>query len=287
MAGPRRLVAPPTFVDRSYGLLSVVQARYDEPDAHWRNGVTWQDICLTSRASTTLDPFCVTGAPPQPKVDNIDVVTFGATPFTVYAEVDCSPVGYTQEEQRARAIDALTRLEPYQVERTFWTGAATVTGAAVYPHLAENEAVFEGSGSMQITLQCAATPISGSVPLDIVEGLGRLESGLAGCFDGQGTIHVPTILGADLNNRHLVKVEGAQMKTNTGHLVALGGGYPGTGPDGSRPETFNFREMFDRAENTLKTIVERTYVLGHSCCCTLAVPISVGGDITGQPLSPF
>ena len=53
------------------------------------------------------------------------------------------------------------------------------------------------------------------------------------------------------------------------------------------PETFAFREMFDRTANTLKTIVERTYVLGYSCCCLPAIPVSVGGDITGQPLSAF
>ena len=38
---------------------------------------------------------------------------------------------------------------------------------------------------------------------------------------------------------------------------------------------------FDKANNTNKTIVERTYVLGYSCCCLYAVPISIGGDITG------
>ena len=45
--------------------------------------------------------------------------------------------------------------------------------------------------------------------------------------------------------------------------------------------------MLDRETNTLKTIVERTYVLGYSCCCMYAVPISTGGIVTGQPSSAF
>ncbi len=57
--------------------------------------------------------------------------------------------------------------------------------------------------------------------------------------------------------------------------------------DGASPETFRFDQMLDRETNTLKSIVERTYVLGYSCCCLYAVPISVGGDITGAPLSAF
>jgi hypothetical protein len=303
MAGPRQLVSPPAFVDRAFGLLSVVQARYDEPDMHWRNGVTWQDIC--GLASTTYDPCAVvTGAGvvplPPTKVANVTTPLFGATPFTVFAEVDCSPVGYSQQEQRARAVDALTRAEPWQVERAFWTGQAA-GATSVFPHLAANAAVADPSIS-NVQLQCAATPVSGSVVLDIVEGLGRLEQAAANCYNGQVTLHIPLILGQDLSDHFLVEPNGGQMKTRTGSLVSLGGGYTGSGPDGtltpnvawiyatgpvfayrSQPETFNFREMLDRTTNTLKTIVERTYVLGYSCCCLLAVPISVGGYSTGLP----
>jgi hypothetical protein len=52
------------------------------------------------------------------------------------------------------------------------------------------------------------------------------------------------------------------------------------------PETFRFYQMLDRTNNTLKAIVERPYVLGYSCCCLGAVALGLGGDITGQPLSP-
>lgn len=304
MAGPRQLVAPPAFTDRNFGLLSVVQPRYDEADQHWRNGVTWQDVC--GSGSTTFDPYCAspTGTP-APKAANVTVETFGALPFTVFDQVDCSPVGYSQDEQRARATDALTRSEPWLVERAFWTGTVGGSANRVYPHLAANEAATDTAG---ISLQCAASLVTGSTVLDITEGLGRLEQYFYNCSatNGQGVIHVPAILGDALFQWGLVKADGAQLKTMTGNLVALGAGYPGTSPAGvatpnvawiymtgpivayrSPTFTFRFPEMFDRSTNTLETIVERTYVLGFSCCCLPAVAISVGGDVSGQPLSAF
>lgn len=308
MAGPKTLVAAPQFDPRNFGLLSVVQPRYDEPDAHWRNGVIWQDLC--GAGSSTYDPFCLatgTGTTPATKADNIDWNTYAATPFTAFAEVDCSPQGYSQDEQRTRAVDALTRTETFQVEAAFWTGNAGGDTGVVFPHLAANASAFESSGQLPLPqLQCAAAPVSGSIILDIVEGLGRLEAAFGACYQGKGVIHVPAVLGTQLFQWGIVESSGGQLRTKTGNLVALGTGYPGTGPDGtslanavwvymtgpvfayrSAPETFTFKEQFDRTADTLKTIVERTYVLGFSCCCMPAIPISVGGDITGQPLSAF
>lgn len=309
MAGPRQLVPPPTFADRNYGLLSVVQPRYDEPDTHWRNGVTWSDICGVGL--TTFAPVCTGSGDPSPippaKAANVETVHFGAQPFTVFGEVDCSPVGYSIEEQRARAVDALTRTEAYQVEQAFWTGEAGGRAGMVLPHLAANAAVEDSASQVvSISLQCAAQTITGaSTPLDIVEGIGRLEAAASACYTGQLTLHVPLILGQELQNHYLVEPDGGQLKTHTtNNLVALGAGYTGSSPAGvitpgvawvyatgpvfayrSSPETFRFDQMLDRETNLVKSIVERTYVLGYSCCCLYAVPISVGGDITGTPLS--
>lgn len=302
MPGPRQLVDPPAFIDRNFGLLSVVQPRYDEPDAHWRNGVTWTSSC--GLGFTTFDDYCITGAPP--KSANVTTPSRGAQPFTVFEEVDCSPVGYTVEEQRARAVDALTRSESWQVENVLWTGSAAASGNAVYPHLAANTEVLDTGVLPTITLQCAATAVTGSVIEDVVEGIGRLEAALGNCLNGQGVLHVPLILGEQLWRAGIVKTDGPMIKTQAGNLVSLGAGYPGTGPTGasidnavwvyitgpvfayrSGLETFNFRESLDRSTNTVRTIVERTYVVGFDCCCLYALPISVGGIVTGQPLSAF
>jgi hypothetical protein len=309
-AAPKMLVQAPTIDPRDYGLLSTVEARYDEADVHWRNGARWSDIC--GLGGTTFDPFCLGGSPsgPADKAANVTVNHFAATPFTTVAEVDCSPVGYSQEEQRARAVDALTRTEPYQVENSFWTGSAGgQTANIVYPHLAANAAVLDGSSGLPIaTLQCAATAVTGTTVLDITEGIGRLEAAFMALAPtmGKGVIHLPSILAEALFYNHVAEVEGTVIRTRLGNKIAVGAGYPGTGPDGSRtsnavwvymtgpifayrgsPQTFAFREMLDREDNTLKTIVERPWLLGYSCCALPAVLISVGGDVTGQPLSAF
>lgn len=303
MPGPRQLVPPPTFFDRDFGLLSVVEARYDEPDPHWRNGVTWQNLC--GLGGRTFDDFCVTGTPDE-KAANVTTPVQGATPFTVFSEVDCPPVGYDQVEQRARGIDALTRNESWQVERAFLGGNAGGTNNVVYPHLAHGVTVLDTGVLPTITLQCATTTVTGSVVLDVVEGIGRLEAAYANCANGKGVIHVPIILAEHMFRQHVAKVEGNQVRTQLGNLIAFGAGYDGRSPTGtyinnavwvymtgpvfayrSAAETFNFRESFDRETNTLKTITERTYVLGFDCCCLYALPISVGGITTGQPLSAF
>jgi hypothetical protein len=191
------------------------------------------------------------------------------------------------------------------VEQVFWTGTAGGDANIVYPHLAASAAVTSGSTPI-ITLQCAAVTVTGSAVLDVTEGIGMLEGALGACSNGQGVLHVPLTLGEMLFRANAVKADGNQLKTQAGNLVALGAGYPGTGPDGTQPlpgslwiymtgqvfgyrsaiEAFNFRDSFDRTENTVKLIAERTYVLGFDCCCLYAVQVSTGGIITGQPLSP-
>lgn len=304
MPGPRLLVEPPTVYDRSYGLWSTVQDRSAlATDVHWRNGVKWEPLCGVG--GSFYDDYCLETNPAN-KADNISTPVSAANPFVAFAEVDCSPVGYSQEEQRGRAAQALTQSESYQVETAFWTGAVGGDANIVYPHLAANAAVVDTGVIPVTTLQCAATQVTGSALLDITEALGRLEAAFGACANSQGTIHVPYVLGEQLFRANAVKPMGAQLVTQTGHLVALGTGYTGSGPDGTLTpnaawiymtgpvfgyrtavEQFNYRETVDRTENTVRTIAERTYVLGFNCCCLYAVLVSVGGIVTGQPLGAF
>jgi hypothetical protein len=304
MPGPRMIVPPPTFVDRPYGLWSVVEDRSAQvAESHWRNGVKWQDLC--GIGGSTYDPFCLQTSP-DTKAANITTPNYAATPFVAFAEVDCSPIGYTSTEHEERASAALTRIESWQVERIFATGMAGGDANIAYPHLAATTAVTDLTETTTITLQCATTTVTGSTLLDVTEGIGRLEAALASCLNGRGVIHVPYILGEQLFRANAVKANGPQLQTQAGHLVALGAGYPGTGPDGtatpnavwlyatgpvfgyrSTAERFRFVDSLDRSENTARMIAERTYVLGYSCCCLYAVLVSVGGIVTGQPLSAF
>lgn len=294
MVGPRQIVSAPAFTPLPYGLFSVV-SRPTPGDTHWQNGVTYITECENTGATTYDECIAVTGSgdvpAPNVKTSNSGMTFRGATPFTVYTEFDCSPVGV--DDARRIASDALDRTSSWQVERAFWTGL--VDGKTIaFPHLAANAQVTDPQ-QPDIILQTAATiPATGT--FDIACGLGIIEQELAECYNGVGVIHVPRTVIPTMQAWNLVEVRDDQLVTKNGNLVAAGGGYPGTGVTGnavanacqswifatgavfmyqSGVRINNVRDSIDRAENTVKMIAERTYVLGWDCC-HLALPIDLG-----------
>lgn len=305
MAGPRQIIDPPTFTPSRYGLLSVVD-RLNVGGSHWENGVTWSAYCTSGMGAATYDEcIAVTGAPdagiaePSVKTANVNHVLYGATPFTPYVRFDCSPVG--NAEAQAIATEALARTEEWQVERAFWTGFVDGKKLA-FPHLADNAERVDNNGAI---LQQVASPVVTGAAVDVVTGLGLLEQGLADCYGGRGVIHVPVKVLSSLESATLVQTVGGrsvdsgqfgrQLETTAGNLVAVGAGYPGTGPNGASPSATtawlyatgpvfmlrspvkvnNFASSVNRENNTIEMIAERTYVLGYSCCL-LAVQVQLG-----------
>jgi hypothetical protein len=278
-------------------LLSTLTPELRSPaDPHWQAGVTYEPLCGGS-GTTFEECFSVTGvgfAPPTAsKVDTGGLDRRGATAFTVYDRVDCSAPGFWERAEEVVG-ELLTETEQWQVERTFWTGVAGGQ-TVVFPHLAANAPVLDESG---IVLQTAAVTVTGAA-LDVVEGLGRLESTVADCYSGVAVIHVPRTLAPALANAQLLVRDGTRYRTHNGNLVVLGAGYRGTAPDGStpsgsawvyatgamfiyrgRPVILPIRDSVDRAENTINAIAERTYVIGWDCC-HVGVNLSTGGIITG------
>lgn len=305
MAGPRQIVDGPTFTSSRFGLLSAVQLP-PARDGHWQNGVTWSSYCPEGMGDTTYDEcIATTGAPdaspPEPaaKTTNVDHVIRGATPFTVYVRFDCAPVG--NEEAQRIATRALGQVEQWQVERTFWTGLVDGIELA-FPHLAADAQVLDADG---VVLQPVTSTAVTGTPVDVATGLGRLEQALADCYGGRGVIHVPLELLPSLDAYTLVRPTGGrdadsgqfgrQLETLAGNLVAVGAGYPGTGPDGVDPGATStwmyatgpvfmyrsdvhvnpFSSTVNRTNNTVEMIAERTYVLGFDCCLH-AVQIELG-----------
>jgi hypothetical protein len=284
VAGARQIVDPPAFTLLPYGLWDAVEQR-TPGNPHWQQGVTWIERCPDG--GTTYDECLTvtgTGAPPEPgaKADNVDQADRGATPFTIFTEFDCAPVGLRDAE--TVASDALARIEQYQVEAAFWTG--TVGGQTVaFPHLAANAEVLD---SQQIVLQPAATVCVTGV--DAAHALGALEDCLADCYAGQGVIHIPRIALPTLASFSLIEARDGALWTTAGNRVVVGGGYTGTGPDGTSPAAgstwmyatgalFGYRgdvrmhsprDSIDRSANTMRMIAERTYVLGFECCLLAA-----------------
>lgn len=290
MAGARQIVDPPVFTALPYGLWDSIQ-HPAASSAHWQQGVTWQERCPDG--DTTYDE-CVavtgTGAPPAPapKSGNVEQTTRGATAFTVYAQFECSPVGLA--DAATVGSDALARVEQHQVERAFWTGVAGGQDV-VFPRLAADAEVVDGQ---EILLQPVASPVvTGGA--DAAHALGVLEQALADCYRGQGLIHVPPSVLPTLASSSLVRDIDGRPHTPAGNLIVVGGGYTGSGPDGTAAAAgtswiyatgaaFGYRsdvyvtpvrESLDRSNNTLHMLAERTYVVGYECCL-LAAHIALG-----------
>jgi len=291
-------VKAPTVTPLPYGLMSVVQMPTDDVDkTHWRNGVQYQPDACEVALSTTAQCPVVTGYGKVATTEGVQ--TKGAQPFTVYASISCTPVGNYWEEAEARVIAALTNGEARAVEDVFWTGGIDApSDTSIYPHLAANAAVYDDSGN--VLLQPAATVIvTGAV--DIVEAVGLLETNLASCYGGVGVIHAPRAALAHMAANHLIEKSGQTIRTVGGTPVAFGAGYPGTSPAGATPAsgtawlyatgaislrrsdpviTSNRVQGLDRSVNTLQLYAERTYAIGWDCCL-LAIPVSLGGVVSG------
>jgi hypothetical protein len=286
----RQLIDLPTvFTPLPHGLWDTIQT--PSPDGtHWQNGVTWIERCPAG--DTTYDE-CLsvtgTGAPPAPpaKTPNVTQDTRGSLPFTVIAEFQCTPVGLGDAQDIAR--DALTRVEQQQVETAFWTGAAAGQ-PVVFPHLAADSETTDGD----VVLQPAATPVVTGA--DAAHALGLLEQELADCYKGQGLIHVPRTALPTLAAWNLARPdESGRLITPSGNLIVAGGGYTGSGPDGTPPADgttwiyatgaawgyrsdvyfTQVRDSLDRSTNTLRMQAERTYLIGFECCL-LAAHIVLG-----------
>jgi hypothetical protein len=307
MAGPRLPIDAPAFTAAPYGLLSVVDFA-TESSQHWQNGVTWQSRCMSVGMGGTTYDECIavtgTGSLPEPstKLDNVDSINRGATPFTPFVRFDCSPVGLRDADNAAR--DALAQSESYQVERSFWTGLVD-NKVLAFPHLAASADVVD---TQNILLQSTASIVVTGA-FDVATGLGLLEAALASCYNGVGVVHVPVRALPTLDARGLVRRDGGRdgttgqlgrrLRTANGNLVAVGAGYPGTSPSGVAPASnqawiyatgavFGYRgpvrytsarDSIDRGANTMQLIAERTYVLGWDCC-HVAILINLGVPVT-------
>jgi hypothetical protein len=293
VASARPIVNPPAFTPLPHGLWDVAQ--HPTPPDHWQQGVTWIDRCPVG--NTTYDEcLLVTGSdggpPPAPpaKEETLVQVFRGATPFTVFSEFDCSLVGLN--DAATVAEEALSRIEYSRIEQAFWTGVAGGQ-TVVFPHLAADTEVEDEHGILLQPAAVIAAEGTDAVTLDPAVAFGQLEHQLDQCMGGgEGVIHVPRLALPTLISLRVVSVDSdGKLRTASGNLVVVTGDYPGTRPNGApaadatswvyatgpvfayRSEMFvtTVPDSFDRAENTVKMIAERTYVIGFSCCLLAAL----------------
>jgi hypothetical protein len=205
---------------------------------------------------------------PKSFADTAMATLGSATPFTVYATYDCSPVGRSVADMQDKARQRLLSREEGGVEKIFWTGSVG------------NVPKLQGATVLATAKQ-------------MVTALALLEQYAADTWGGPGVIHVPKIGGVVLAQNGVVKPNGNSLETALGSQVIAGSGYPNSDMTGAAaaantawavvtPPMFVYRssvftsssqegDLLDRGSNTFYAIAERTYLVGYDTCGLAAV----------------
>lgn len=267
-----------------YGLFSTFTFRPDGADRWEGGGVTFES--LSCGPAQGLGPFqcggVTTGLPKTLTNATGAAGAFGsATPFTVYGHFHCGPVGWTPQSAQAKSDEHLAVMEAAAVEKAFWDASLGQVPALV------------AAGTTDITSAGAA----------FCETLGLLENWIASHYGSLGVIHMTRQAALTGLSIFALDTAGGRLTTRLGTLVAAGGGYPGTGPAGQaapahatwmyatpalmgyRSEVFHSSnrdgDLFNRANNDLIAISERSYLLGFDPCGVAAALATLAGGIDG------
>lgn len=279
-AGMRSLVPPIIGEPSPHGLLGGCVPVVIATDYHLLNGT---DLLPTSCATTNAwvdcpDPATGWTNPAEKVFDRPVQCSFD--PVTAYAGFECSAVGMSFEEFQQAAMDQLIRGEQFTLEQHFMT-----QWLANANHTTD------------------LTPAAGAV--HIVNGVGILESWLAGEYGGQGLIHAPIGTASLLGMHRQIKGDSVEEcpETWAGNGVVLGAGYaanvgpavppavPAPAPAGEawlyitppmriRRDSRNLvqsqrRQAFDTRTNDQRALAETTFVPEVACCLAGAVRVSL------------
>jgi len=281
-------IAPPAVVVGAarvplpFGLFSTFSYRPASAD-RWEAGISWESINCDPADGIGLFDWC-TPASTVGLPKDFTHETPGdrvATPFTVYGNFKCSPVGYPGDMAQARATEHLEAREEARVENAFWTG-----NLGNVPNLA---GVGMDAGS--------SVELFGGLSAKPGRALGLLEDYNAAEYGSLGIIHMTRGVATLLISLHLLEPRGGRLVTQLGTPVSAGAGYPGTGVAGEAPPAnqswafvspavFGYRseiftssnrpgDLLNRNTNDLYAVAERNYLLGFDPCGVGAVLIDL------------
>ena len=294
MVSNRDWVTPPKFEPLLYRLRDAVDGPHPYR-GHQKLGVQFTpDSCSFPLETSAV---CVSGIGAV-KTPTGSIPNRAADSFAVYTWLDCSLVGLGYEELKARTLRAHENNAQTVVENVFWTGGSFSTSQ----HLAEDTAITEVVGGSTVSLQTAANILVTGAVVDVVEAIGRLEQAMAGCYGGTPLIHMQRGVTAHLAANHILEKKGPRLLTPNGSILVPAPGYPGTSPAGATPtagttwlyatgsvkmlqsEPIDFTgsaaEILGRGTNDSVLIIEQRFTFMWDCC-HFAIPVSLGGVITG------
>ncbi len=252
---PATLVAAPARTGLPYGLGSVLAWRTGD---RFENGVVFDSLpCapVRGRGGPECDPEAeVIGLPKE--IDTFDGPNHdgAGSPFVVYGEYQCNPIGGGWNNAQDGANAHLLAREEARVEQALWTGDLG------------NVPNFSGANGFD-------------APVDLGEfakakiALAKIEQAIAREYGSQGVIHLSRATASLLDN---FEARGGRLYTALGTPVVAGTGYP-DGEIVGTPAMFGYRgeiltssnrqgDLLDRAKNVLYAIAEREYVIGIDPC---------------------
>lgn len=271
VAPPALLVPAPAFTPSKFGLQSAADQAADADPRMRLAGITWEpNPCALAH----LDPAECGDDPTELELTEGIGAYPVAPPITVYAGFTCSPVDLAEDKMRARATAALAG-DWAAVEAAVW-------GSAAFRLMDDTDG--------------SETAVLAEDPVSITRGVGLLEAYLGAGYAGVGVIHAPRAVAAHAANAQLIAGRGSYLTTPLDNRWAFGSGYPNTGPDGElaaagttwlvvtgavvyRRTGVNHRrtreQAFDRGNNVLYAVADRTYAVGWDDCVRAAVPITL------------
>lgn len=247
---PAPLIAAPEPGLQRYGLFRVAAGPLDMPAHGEGAGVRYVPPACGDSYAVGID--CP--APeelPEPDGDNPEVPT-GV--FSVRAAIECTPVGQTEADLRAKLTRRLEASEQGTVEATFATGLD-----------------YAGATLGALSLDGAAEAVSGTYdPADIRSVVGALLAESVGAYGFRPTIHAPASAEPYATDAGLVVQDGPLLRTPSGALWSFG-----DYPEGElfisgqvtvwRSPMPTVTRAFDRETNLLLMVAERAYALGIDC----------------------
>lgn len=252
---PGLAVPAPQPLRRRYGLFDAASGPLDLAPHGEGGGVTYvPDTCGEAYAYGITCYNADNPAPAKPLDPDAEQVETGV--FGVLSTINCSAVGYTLEEYRAKVRRRLEGAEQAAVERSLWTGQD-----------------FEGNDLGIRSLDGEAENIaSGYDPGLITDVIGALEryAYTTQGYGYQAYIHAPVEVSAFGHEAGLILKDGNRLVTPMGSIWSFGA-YPSgeviiTGQTTVwRAPEIQVYDSFENASNLRLMLAERAYAVSFDC----------------------
>lgn len=285
------VIPAPPVVEAPFGLFSAAEVVERGPrDEHWGQG--FEAMTEACNFDASIHDICGAIDPVDVYVNNGDRFV-SVRPFGILARDECSAVGLNVEDRRARVIRQLELVTQKSVEAEFWRGGYRAAWEAeqvsLNPEWVNDDTAYLASAN---TTTLEATAQSPKVALAL------LEQGLADCGPGyQGVIHMSPLVASMFGGLLDTDTDG-ELRTTSGHRIAVGSGYDGSGPGGVAPVdkfthwmyatgpmfvvlgskeliTVNEQQAINAQTNQMTYVAERPAAVYSDGCCQLAVQADI------------